>query len=132
MAKSDVAKSWLLAGAIASAKTAVIALVPFLLLTQPAAATCTFFSVPQRYNSQTVDGVIVIGQQRDRPYQVVVPGEDEAVLQRIQACVLDAFATRSRFGSFIQVGSFDRRADAEDLRRILRREGYDARVTYRR
>lgn len=113
-------------------KTTLLALILFPLLAQPASAECTFFSVPQRYNTQTVDDVIVIGDQSDRPYRVVVTGDDEAVLRRIQACVLDAFATRSKFGPFIQVGSFSRRRDAEDLRRILRREGFDARVTYRR
>ena len=117
---------------IATLKAAAIASTFLFLQARPAAASCTFFSTPQRYNSQMVDGVIVIGEQRDRPYRVVITDDDEVVLRRVQACVLDAFITRSKFGPFIQVGSFDRRRDAEDLFRILRREGYNARVTYQR
>lgn len=116
----------------AAVRAIALALPLVFMVSQPAEATCTFFSVPQRYNTQTVDGVIVIGEQRNRPYRVVVLGDDEETLRRIQACVLDAFATRSKFGPFIQVGSFDRRQDAEALRRILRREGYNTRVTYQR
>jgi len=112
-------------------KAIALTLPCFILLAQPAAA-CTFFSVPQRYNTQSVDGVIVIGEQRDRPYRVIVTGADEAALQSIQACILDAFSTTSKFGPYVQAGSFDSRRDAESLRRILRREGHNARVIYRR
>ena len=119
--------------AIGRLGTAAIAL-PFLSLTlsQPAIATCTFFSQPQRYNTQISGDVIVIGEQRDRPYKVIVVSDEALVRDRIQACVLDAFETRSELGDFIRVGSFTRRGDAEALRRILQRAGYDARVTYRR
>ena len=109
-----------------------ITLLLFCALAQPVAADCTFFSEPQRYNTQTADGVVVIGEQRDRPYKVIVISEDVVVLSSIQACILDAFATDSSLGSFIQVASFNRRQEAESLRRILAREGYDARVNYQR
>ncbi|MEM6868791.1 MAG: hypothetical protein AAF528_10465 [Cyanobacteria bacterium P01_C01_bin.121] len=98
----------------------------------PSYASCEFFSVPQRFNTETSEDVIVIGHQSGQPYQVVVLSDDQDVLSEIRACVLDAFATRSRFGSYIQVGSFRRRGDAEVVGRILTRSGYSARVTYRR
>ena len=75
---------------------------------------------------------MLIGKLRDRPYQVVVSGADETATQRLQACVIDAFITRSNFGTYIQAGSFKQRSDAEALRRILQSEGYRARVTYQR
>lgn len=78
--------------------------------------------------------MIVIGAQLNRHYQVVVAGksaaEDEAMLTGIRACVLDAFVTHSELGTYIQVGSFNRRSDAETIQRILRREGYQARTIY--
>lgn len=94
------------------------------------AATCDFFSEPQRYNTQMREAVIVIGVQRDRPYRVVVIGESRDTLAAIQTCILDAFITDSRFGTYIQVASFDNRGDAETIRRILQKEGFAARVTY--
>lgn len=101
---------------------------------------CEFFSVPQRFNTQVSEEVIIIGPQVGRPYQVLVLSEDPATLAEIRACVLDAFATQSseggvwssRFGRYIQVGSFSRRSDAEVVGRVLNRSGYRARVTYRR
>lgn len=99
-------------------------------------AACEFFSEPQRYNTQINGDVVVIGAQLNRRYQVVVAGkstaEDEAMLTAIRACVLDAFVTHSELGTYIQVGSFDRRRDAETIQRILRREGYRARTIYGR
>ncbi|MEL7401236.1 MAG: hypothetical protein AAFN68_11805, partial [Pseudomonadota bacterium] len=109
--------------------------------------TCEFFSSPQRYNTQYLgaDGrevealesaatvtTIVIGQQSSRPYQVVIPGGDVAMLRSLRSCILDAFASQARFGPYLHMGSFGRRRDAEGLKRILTREGYRARVIYRR
>lgn len=101
---------------------------------------CEFFSVPQRFNTQVLEDVIVIGGNAGQPYRVVVPSDDPAMLTEIRACVLDAFVTRSshggalpsRFGPYIQVGRFSRRSDAEVVRRVLKRSGYSARVTYGR
>jgi len=98
----------------------------------PSQAACEFFSLPQRFNTQVAEDVIVIGHQPGKSYRVVVLTEDPNTLTEIRACVLDAFATRSRFGPYIQVGSFSRRSDAEVIRRILNRSGYRARVTYHR
>ncbi len=99
-------------------------------MAQPSQAACEFFSEPQRYNTETQGDVIVIGSQADRRYRVVVAGTDAATLSAIRACVLDAFVARSRAGSYIQVGSFANRSDAETIRRILQREGYRTRVVY--
>ena len=96
----------------------------------PAQAACEFFSEPQRFNTQADGGLIVIGQQPQQSYQVAIPGDDMTTLTAIRACVLDAFVARTRLGTYIQVGSFASRRDAETIRRILQREGYRPRVLY--
>lgn len=101
-----------------------------LLVVVPAQGACEFFSEPQRFNTRTEEDVIVIGQQRQQPYRVVIVNEGEATLSAIRECVLDAFAARTRFGNYIQVGSFASRQDAETIRRILQKEGGSPRVTY--
>ena len=55
--------------------------------TESGLATCSFFSEPQRYNTQTRGEVIVIGAQRDRPYRVVIISESHDTLAAIQACI---------------------------------------------
>ncbi|MGB3788350.1 MAG: SPOR domain-containing protein [Phormidesmis sp.] len=99
---------------------------------QPAQADCILFSEPQRFNTQTSDNIIVIGHQSERPYRVVVMDGSEAMLDRIRTCVLAAYSTRSRIGSYIQIASFSNRQDAETIRRILRSHGYPTRVVYSR
>lgn len=109
--------------------------------------TCEFFSTPQRYNTQyigadgreveaaesaTTETTIVIGPQASRPYQVIVPGGDMASLYILRTCILDAFVSQARFGPYLHMGSFESRNEAEGLKRILTREGYPARVIYRR
>lgn len=101
-----------------------------LLVAAPAQAACEFFSEPQRFNTRTEGDVIVIGGQRQQPYRVMIIGDDEAILSAIRECVLDAFVTRTRLGTYIQVGSFASRQDAETIRRILQKEGYHPRVIY--
>jgi hypothetical protein len=95
-------------------------------------SACTFLSEPQRYNTQTRDNVIVIGAQPNRRYRTVIVGDDAETLTGLRTCVIDAFAAQSRLGPYIQVGSFERRAEAEQLRRRLRRAGYRPRVVYGR
>ncbi|MEL6775991.1 MAG: SPOR domain-containing protein [Cyanobacteria bacterium J06597_16] len=103
---------------------------------EPAVAPepCTFFSSPQQFNSSTSeDGTIIIGRQADRSYRVIVPGSSRPErVSAVRACVTDAFVSRTRSGEYLQVGSFDRRGDAETIRRILRKEGYPTRVIYSR
>ncbi|MGB3296010.1 MAG: SPOR domain-containing protein [Phormidesmis sp.] len=96
----------------------------------PAQATCEFFSEPQRFNTQMDGAVIVVGQQPQQSYRVVIPGDDVTTLTALRTCVLDAFVARTRFGPHIQVGSFANRRDAETIRRILQKEGYRPRVLY--
>jgi hypothetical protein len=92
--------------------------------------TCEFFSAPQRFNTQTNGDVIVIGAQPNRRYHIIVANGDDTVLAGIRTCVLDAFVSQSKLGPYIQVGSFDRRSEAEAIQRILRREGYRTRIIY--
>jgi hypothetical protein len=107
-----------------------IGAIAWLIAATPSDAACEFFSSPQRYNTQTNGDVIVIGAQLDRPYHVIVTGDNETTLAGIRSCILDAFISQSHLGPYIQVGSFDRRSDAETIKRILRQEGYRARVIY--
>lgn len=95
---------------------------------------CTFFSSPQQFNTSTSeDGTIIIGRQTDKPYRVIVPGSRSPdLVSAVRACVADAFVSRTSSGEYLQVGSFDRRGDAETIRRILRKEGYPTRVVYSR
>ncbi len=95
-----------------------------------ASETCEFFSTTQRYNTQTNGDVIVIGAQAGRRYRVIVVGQRENELAAIRACVVDAFMTTSSLGSYIHVGSFGSRSDAESIRRVLVRAGYPARIVY--
>lgn len=74
--------------------------------------------------------VIVVGRLPERHYLVIVPTDDAAVLEQVQACVPGAFITRSRLGPYIQAGIFDRRFLAENLSSLLRDEGIRARVIY--
>ncbi len=109
-----------------------ISAIAWLAIAEAGHATCEFFSEPQRYNTETTEDAIVIGYRSDRPYRVVLFSTDRETLDEVRACVLDAFVTRSRLGSYIQIASFDRRDDAETISRILRSSGYRARVVYRR
>lgn len=98
----------------------------------PAQAECALFSEPQRFNTRTTDNTIVVGHQPDRPYRVIVTDDSEVTLARLRCCVLDAYLTRSRLGSYVHIASFSKRQDAETIRRILRRDGYPVRVVYGR
>lgn len=102
--------------------------------TKPTAEpTCSLFTEPQRFNTQTNDdGVITIGRQPNRPYHLILTNIRDTELSDIRSCVSDAFVTRSRFGRYILVGSFTRRREAESVRRTLQRAGYRTRVIYRR
>ena len=101
-----------------------------LILCAPVQAACEIFSEPQRFNTQTQGSVIVIGYQTDKRYQVILPTVSDDALADIRDCVTDAYIARSRIGDYIHVGSFGSRREARDLRRILNRSGYQARVVY--
>ncbi len=106
-----------------------LSVILWLAAAQPSQA-CNFFSEPQRFNTQANGDTIIIGSQPNQRYRVVLSGQNDTALAEIRACILDAFATRSRIGPYIQVGSFDNRQDAETIQRILQREGYRVRVNY--
>lgn len=104
---------------------------------QTVQSECTLFPEPLQLNTQQFEGegeegVIVIGHQPDRRYRVIVVDRSQATFERLRTCVLDAYLTRLRIGSYIHVGSFRKRREAEAIRRILRRNGYRVRVIYRR
>lgn len=111
---------WLLAGGLSAA----------LIGTRPAAAGCALLPEPQAFNRAVVGEVIVIGRLSERPYWVIIPGEDVVTLSAVRACATDAFISRSRLGDYLQVGAFARRSEAEQLVRAFRRGGFRARVIY--
>ncbi|NJM85694.1 MAG: hypothetical protein HC873_16105 [Leptolyngbyaceae cyanobacterium SL_1_1] len=81
-------------------------------------------------NASRQGDVVVVGRLPERRYLVIVPTDDEAVLERVQACVPGAFISRSRLGSYIQAGIFAQRLLAENLSSLLQDEGIRSRVIY--
>ena len=74
--------------------------------------------------------IIFIGNQPNRDFQVVVTDSRKETLASLRTCVLDAFATQTRVGNYIQVGSFTHRSEAETLFQKLEQAGYPARVIH--
>ena len=72
--------------------------------------------------------IIFIGNQPNRNFQVVVTDSRRETLAAIRICILDAFATQTKLGKYIQVGSFAQRAEAEEISRKLTQAGYPAQV----
>ena len=72
--------------------------------------------------------VIFIGSQPNRNFQVVVSDSRRETLAALRVCVLDAFATQTQTGKYIQVGSFAQRSEAEILSQQLVQAGYPAQV----
>jgi hypothetical protein len=93
-------------------------------------ASCTLLPAPRAFNQAVVGEVIVIGRLADRPYWVIIPGNDAATLTAVRACATDAFSSGSRLGDYLQVGAFARRSEAEQIARAFRRSGLPARVVY--
>ncbi|MBD2099428.1 SPOR domain-containing protein [Leptolyngbya sp. FACHB-261] len=75
-------------------------------------------------------GTVLLGQTRDTPYVVVVPGNSQ-ILDRLQRYIPTAFLSNSRLGRYVQAGAFANRGSAESLSHQLRDRGFDARVAYR-
>ncbi len=88
-------------------------------------------SVPS-FSLDAQETTILVGQTARTPYIVVIPGRNWQVLSRVQQYVPYSFLTRSRLGWYIQAGAFSRRSSAESLKHLLRSQGFDARVAYRR
>lgn len=93
-------------------------------LASPASSGTADFSTTQRGN------VIVIGRQDDYPYVVAVPTREVDTLTVIRRFASDAFLTEAGRGSYVYAGSFSNRTAAENLSRLLRSRGLDARVVH--
>lgn len=103
---------------------------------------CSFYNATQQNGAEqsadrlgtvtepVTEPVIILGKLPNAPYVVVVPGSENSALNTVRQCVPDAFQTRSKWGVYIHVGAFPRRADAEQLSRYLRALQLDARVMY--
>ncbi|NEO74672.1 peptidoglycan-binding protein, partial [Moorena sp. SIO3H5] len=64
-------------------------------------------------------------------YMVVVPlGDNNDILYRIRQLAPQAFQDDSPLGAYVNAGSFRDRSDAEELSKMLRSRGFDARVSY--
>lgn len=83
-------------------------------------------------NGDATENVILLGQPEDAPYVVVIPGGEEALLDRVQAYYPRAFLTDSRLGRYVQAGAFSTYSEAVELNDQLRAVGFDARVVYLR
>ncbi|MBD2072252.1 SPOR domain-containing protein [Leptolyngbya sp. FACHB-671] len=87
-------------------------------------ATSSSFNTTQQGN------VIVLGRSPTSRYVVVVPARRDNTLNVVRQCVPDAFLADSRLGDYVQAGAFPNRSSAENLSRVLRSRGLDARVAY--
>ncbi|MDJ0674666.1 MAG: peptidoglycan-binding protein [Calothrix sp. MO_167.B42] len=63
-------------------------------------------------------------------YVVVVPLGDNDTLNKIRQLVPQAFQDDSPLGAYVNAGSYRDRSDAERLSKMLRSQGFDARVRY--
>ena len=90
------------------------------------------YGIPLEPLSREPDRVIFIGNQPNRPFQVVVTDSRRATLLDLRTCFLDAFSTQTRLGKYIQIGSFANRSEAEAIHRRLQRVGYPSRVIHLR
>ncbi|MBD2776437.1 peptidoglycan-binding protein [Iningainema sp. BLCCT55] len=63
-------------------------------------------------------------------YVVVVPMRNNDVLSRVRQYVPEAFWAESRRGVYVNAGQFRDRSDAEQVSKLLRSRGLDARVEY--
>ncbi|MBW4654069.1 MAG: peptidoglycan-binding protein [Kaiparowitsia implicata GSE-PSE-MK54-09C] len=72
-----------------------------------------------------------VGGVQAGPYVVVVPGQGPVLLGSVRRVVGNAFQDQANQGAFINAGVFSNRGDAENVASVLRRNGFDARVSYR-
>ena len=92
-----------------------------------ASANDPYGALPLSTESQQI---VFIGNQPNRMFQVVVTDTRRETLAALRTCVLDAFATQTRLGRYIQVGSFTHRSEADQVSRQLERAGYPTRVIH--
>jgi hypothetical protein len=94
---------------------------------------CSLPSLPkvaQSMNNVTKNNVIVIGKVSARPYVVVIPGDSEHILNRVRRYVSEAFVAQNRLGTYVYVGGYANRFQAECWTHLLKSQGFDARVVY--
>jgi hypothetical protein len=87
------------------------------------------------FNTIVQDDTWKIGRQPDQHYVVLIPtnaksDQGKAQLRITKQCTNDAFFADSRLGTYIQVGAFYRRVEAENLSKVLECHCIDARVVY--
>lgn len=63
-------------------------------------------------------------------YVVVVPMRKNDILSRVRQYVPEAFSAESGRGAYVNAGQFRDRSDAEQVSKLLRSRGLDARVEY--
>jgi peptidoglycan hydrolase-like protein with peptidoglycan-binding domain len=63
-------------------------------------------------------------------YIVVVPFNNNDILNRVRLYVPNAFSEQSSLGNYVNAGAFGDRESAEQLSKMLRSNGLDARVQY--
>jgi hypothetical protein len=86
------------------------------------------------FNTVVQGDIWQVGRLPQQHYVVIVPvsrsAPANALLTTIKTCTPDAFLIESHRGPYIQVGAFYRRAEAEDLSKVLECQHIDARVVY--
>jgi peptidoglycan hydrolase-like protein with peptidoglycan-binding domain len=83
-------------------------------------------------DARTFQALGLTSSNAQNRYVVVVPlkDKDKDTLSRVRQLVPQAFQAESRLGVYVNAGSFRDRSDAEKLSRMLRSQGFDARVDY--
>ncbi|NRB09553.1 MAG: peptidoglycan-binding protein [Richelia sp.] len=73
---------------------------------------------------------LAINNNSRSSYVVVVPLRDDETLTKVRQLLPQAFQAESRLGTYVNAGNFSVRSDAEKVTRMLRSEGFDARVEF--
>jgi hypothetical protein len=81
-------------------------------------------------DARTFQALGLTSSNAQNRYVVVVPLKDKDTLSRVRQLVPQAFQAESRLGIYVNAGSFRDRSDAEKVSRMLRSQGFDARVEY--
>ncbi|MBH8556295.1 peptidoglycan-binding protein [Nostocaceae cyanobacterium CENA357] len=63
-------------------------------------------------------------------YIVVVPFNNNDILNRVRLYIPNAFSEQSSLGNYVNAGAFSDRESAERISKMLRSNGFDARVQY--
>ncbi|WP_392535441.1 peptidoglycan-binding protein [Nostoc sp. C117] len=66
----------------------------------------------------------------DNPYRVIVPISSNDTLSKVQQYIPSAVTEQSSLGDYVNAGAFNDRKQAENLTKMLRSYGLDARVKY--